>query len=56
MPNALHQFARATFRQARERGVARDAVTDAYADLDQFVCGERAVELREDSVGKAGVA
>lgn len=56
MADALHQFARGARGQLVQRGIARGALTDARSDFDQFVIGQRAVQLAYDAFAEACVA
>jgi len=56
MSHALHQLARGTLRQAREGRVARRAIGQAHADFDEFVIGERPIELEQNALRQPGVS
>ncbi len=56
MADALQQFACGAAGQRVQGGVAGAAIAHPDTDLDQFVRGQRAVELGEHAVGESGSA
>jgi hypothetical protein len=56
VPDALHQFRGRACGKRVQGDVADLAVADARAHLDEFVVGERAVQLMDHGVGESGVA